>query len=665
MISINKKAILNNLNIKYAFLTFFIVLTVALCFVQSARWAAGSSDTAFLTEIVESISMEGVPNSKLQASTHEAMQYWRMPVDEVCEADLALPVQEAHNQFQYHTYIILYLIAPLTNIVEAEILLPCLTVISFMLLLLVVFKFLVRGGVPAKIAFLFCVLVSVHPAWSISIFGQLYVDRFFIPLAAIFLYLLFSSQRSYWKIVVVGLLCAMVVERAAFMLGVFSVAYAFLGDELEKSDRKKIFSMGVSFIVVALFLMFFVIDGERYVKQSSGVVDYLSKVLTTGFDEKSKIYIYFSLSLALFAFVRLRLLALTALMLMPNLLGGVGGAEKAGWLSHYHSLYFPFLAMLSASGFIIIYGYLKTKSKKISSYFILLFLIATIIFSNPYKFNDFNLNNLEYNYLTRLSGMISDYFKLGNQSELGYISMRTERLRDALPKNSVISTGEQLMPALYKERSIYFYPVALEKADYILLSMVDNKEGETYFKGAVSYKGIKATEKLDMCLTERMRRSGYNLELPTIVNNVAILSRELEKPIYGNELIRSNTFEKDLDDWNVVGNVVRHIPAGVVVNNANYLSQALKVVENQTYKYELQTYCANERAGFRMQLNWYDSNSAIIAADIIFQHCATDLKNYKIQLISPRNSVLAISYIVGSDNKNVVVVSSSLKKKLN
>lgn len=43
------------------------------------------------------------------------------------------------------------------------------------------------------------------------------------------------------------------------------------------------------------------------------------------------------------------ILALGALV--PNLLGSIGGAEKLGWTTHYHSPYFPFLVLAVLLGY--------------------------------------------------------------------------------------------------------------------------------------------------------------------------------------------------------------------------------------------------------------------------------------------------------------------------
>lgn len=642
----------------------FLIITLSMCYVQALRWVDGHSDTAFLTEITESIVSEGVPNSRLQASTHEVIKYWYMPVDEVCESSLDLPVKKFRNQFDFHTYYILYVIAPLAMIFDADVLLPVLTVISFMVLLLLAYKMLRDNGVPQLTSILFCLLISSHPAWSTSIYGQIYVDRFFIPLASFFLFFLLSDKRSYLKILIVGVLCVMVVERAGIMIGIFTVAYAILSTNLDKNDRMKMIGIGSILLVSAVTLMFFVIESDRYVSLSSGMLSNLSSILSGEVDDKLLIFMYFSLSIAVFSLYRFRLFALIMLMLLPNILGGIGGAEKTGWLSHYHSLYLPFLVMLSASGFGHLYNYLKSRSIVWVANLVIIFVTLTIMFSNPYKFNDFSQKNISNNAFVHMGELLYDYFSNGSQSSLGFLSIKKERLRSALPENSVITTPEQFMPALFKGRTLHYYPVGIDIADYVLLNMTITKDGDKYYSGAVSYHGDDAVKELNTCLIDRMSKSGFDTEMPIVINNTAILSRPQNVPVYDIELVQNGVFANKLENWNVSGSVDLAANKGVLVNNINFMSQNIGVEPGKVYKYELQAKCDSDESLFRMQLNWFDENRDFITSDIIMEQCSPVMKSHKILFMSPDNASSSTYYIVGGDERNVSISSASLMKRL-
>jgi hypothetical protein len=82
-----------------------------------------------------------------------------------------------------------------------------------------------------------------------------------------------------------------------------------------------------------------------------------------------------------------------------------------------------------------------------------------------------------------------------------------------------------MMPTLYKSRTIYYYPIGIDVADYAVLRIHKEPSGRVIYRGAVSYLGQDNLWKLDMCLNARMRKAGYDLEHPMIVADIAILRR--------------------------------------------------------------------------------------------------------------------------------------------
>src|SRR5207302_1111825 len=46
-----------------------------------------------------------------------------------------------------------------------------------------------------------------------------------------------------------------------------------------------------------------------------------------------------------------RLALIAAAAMLPNVIGSIGGAEKVGWTTHYHSVYLPFLVAAALFGF--------------------------------------------------------------------------------------------------------------------------------------------------------------------------------------------------------------------------------------------------------------------------------------------------------------------------
>jgi hypothetical protein len=649
----------------YLFLGFVFIVTLSLCYVETVRWVSGGSDSAFFTEIVESVAGSGLPISRLQASTHDAVKYWSKSADEICDASLAPSGVIEENQFDKHTYYILYLISPLSYLIDAQILVPCLTIIGFMLVLFVAFKFLREKDVPASAAILFCLLVSAHPAWSISMSGQFYSDRFFIPLATLYLYILLGAKRNYLVMFVVGLISASVVERAGFMLGVFTVAYAALGAGLDKKDRRSIAITGFIYLAIAIGIMLFLIDNKRYGNQTAGVIDVISNLASGNIDEKLKVFLYFNLLLVCFALFRIKMFALAILMLLPNALGSIGGAEKTGWMTHYHSLYFPFLVMVSAWSFAELYQYLLGSARQWVAYFLVLLAILATVLAGPYSFLNYSLKNIEYNAFARAYNQLSDYILLGNQSQLAYLTTRKQRLRNFVPPGSAVTTTGGNMPTLYKGRSIYYYPVGIAQAEYAVLQMAENEEGGLYYRGAVSYHGEQEAKKMDLCLTSRMKKLGFDTYMPTIINDAVILSKTDGEYKFGEENLANPSFGKGIEGWNRFGDVKAVNGAGILVNINNHLSQKVEVEPAAVYRYALVARCEMGKTEFRLQVNWHDVDNKFITSDITLQSCTGDLKTYEIQVVAPVQSASAYFYVGGASGASVVVSSASFTKRLN
>ncbi len=82
------------------------------------------------------------------------------------------------------------------------------------------------------------------------------------------------------------------------------------------------------------------------------------------------------------------------------------------------------------------------------------------------------------------------------------------------------------MPALYRDRTIYYYPIGIDVADYVVLTRANQVDGSFYYTGAASYLPGE-TQKVDFCLNDRLKKAGYNLEKPRfLLGSMAVLERK-------------------------------------------------------------------------------------------------------------------------------------------
>jgi hypothetical protein len=212
--------------------------------------------------------------------------------------------------------------------------------------------------------------------------------------------------------------------------------------------------------------------------------------------------------------------------MLPNVFGNIGGAEKIGWSTHYHITYFPFLIYAASKGYIKIW--LKCKSLL---YRIILYLFIVIIIFLYTGLYLYSLDNLKISYAQILDNAwvktvrtISDYFD--EKGSYAYIYKRTKRIRDVIPENTIISVPEFLMVSLYKNRNICYYPMGLDDADYIIVTIVNINSKPPIYSGAVTYLGEENRKKLDEYLVKCMDKNGYDIYNPVVIDNIAIIKRK-------------------------------------------------------------------------------------------------------------------------------------------
>jgi hypothetical protein len=94
-----------------------------------------------------------------------------------------------------------------------------------------------------------------------------------------------------------------------------------------------------------------------------------------------------------------------------------------------------------------------------------------------------------------------------------------------VPTGAKVTTSEQFVPTLYRGRTIYFYPMGTDTADYAVLTKVSQPDGAFHYVGSISYIPGEM-KKIDICLTERLRKVGYNVDQPKLlVGSMVVLER--------------------------------------------------------------------------------------------------------------------------------------------
>jgi hypothetical protein len=210
--------------------------------------------------------------------------------------------------------------------------------------------------------------------------------------------------------------------------------------------------------------------------------------------------------------------------LMPNVLVTVGGAEHNGWTTHYHSLYFPLLVYCSSIGYIKLRKNAWLAGRGFARWIISLFPILFGLIYSPYSglFSPPSMANFNKGAIYAAWGF---YAYPSSVSPVKYTLTQAEEYNAAIPHGVRVTTIEDAMPALYRDRTIYFYPIGIDTADYAFVTLRTEEGEKPYYAGAISYQG--QAKQLDKCLNARLLKAGYDLDHPyRQFDNAVILKRE-------------------------------------------------------------------------------------------------------------------------------------------
>lgn len=501
-----------------------LLLTVAaipLSYVHSIRWIDGGGDTAFLTELANNIASHGRPYTQLNASINAAEPLWGTPAEDVCQSPLSAPNPPEMNQLKRHTYLILYALAPLIWIFDASVVLPTAMVVSFTILLLAMYLLLRERGVTVWGTLPFVLVLTFFPAWSFGVQGQIYADRLFIGFAALCLYLLSRDKPPVGWLILTAVLAASVVERGAIILGGVLIAYAIIyAPSQSRKKTKLVLSLGSAIFLVGVVILKWYLESPYYQGFVSGLFsNFPSFLQNPAFAAKLKIFLIFNVGfLGLLAIFAPRIFFLALLAMSPNILGSVGGAEKTGWLTHYHSVYFPFIVWAAAMGYANLWQWVRRRVFHVLLVGTVMVIGCVALITNPYE--DGSLFSKKYskqNVWAATRNFMEGTFDPNINpmaTRIGLARKRYQELLGAIPPGTSVTTLESAMPTLILNHVVHYYPIAIESADYALLVATPKDGGGFRYGGEISYFGPEQKRILNECLNRRLKAAGYNIDTP-------------------------------------------------------------------------------------------------------------------------------------------------------
>ncbi|GBF48830.1 hypothetical protein LPTSP4_03300 [Leptospira ryugenii] len=100
-------------------------------------------------------------------------------------------------------------------------------------------------------------------------------------------------------------------------------------------------------------------------------------------------------------------------------------------------------------------------------------------------------------------------------------------MKDYIPEGSIVSTVNIATAMIYENRRAYYYPLAIDDADFVILPYGNIDSKNPYYPVWVNYD-VNENEKMNQMLNNRLKERGYNLSNPKLFpGNFAVFKREM------------------------------------------------------------------------------------------------------------------------------------------
>ncbi len=496
-------------------------LVLALVVIKLVRidWLRG--DSAMYFQVLRNIAANGTPTSSLYrhiiAFTHSGLA--KMTATGIASSTLIPPADGNSNILHLHSYFILFPLGLLAKIIPVDFLLAGVFVLTFVGLVYLVVVVLLKKSVPVTSIILLALIIMIHPAWSRSVlFGQFYPDRIFMLAGFLLMLLAAGTKQSRAALVGIAVLCASIDERGALSAGGALLLYVLLYWRAVHDKLFKLITAAMLLIFAELMFRFVIHNGAYGSFMPTNIYSLLIELSQPSFTNGIYTFLFVNLALLIIASFEWRAALIALVMMLPNILGNIGGAEKTGWSTHYPSFYFPILVWAATFGLTRAYQLASKVKLKWIFYTGVSAMLLLICVIRPYAVPpQLSLAELSRNFVPTLIAQSQNYI-----SPAGIELYRSgELLSAAIPEGATVTTVEGGMPFLYHNRTLYFFPMDLDQADYAVLPVTRGKNGLVY-GGIVSVLGPAEQQLINSVIAKRMRSDGYDLDHPNIISGLAI-----------------------------------------------------------------------------------------------------------------------------------------------
>jgi hypothetical protein len=434
-----------------------------------AYYSAGADSAGFVCIISSVHDGKGMISSAF-SSIYSLIPYLTYNLEQYMNADF-LSLHHSQDFSQWHAYLIVYFMAFFKYIGLSSLQIAS----SFMSLtitgsLLIIYVFLRSNKVNIVFTILFIVSILFYLPFIGHIFGQFYFDRFFVFFELLLLVLLYQELENDYKldkyIILVFLFTMSISERPALFASLTIIYFIMI--YWKKVSFKKdlyLFILPIIGFIYIYIYMKFVLDSPYYSKIT---IDSIVVTFNQSFDfgsligQKTQIFLLILLPMLIISAMNYKFFILSLITILPNLIVSIGGAEKVGFTTHYHSMYIPFLLFSTAIGII----YINKIKNNIKRYILLTMSILFIYSTYHIKLLDLKAKTYMPDLNILAVSPISNTMISFNANKIFY-----NKLISDLPHDAKISTLEWIMPALseYGMDRIDYFPIGIRDYEFLLV----------------------------------------------------------------------------------------------------------------------------------------------------------------------------------------------------
>jgi hypothetical protein len=436
-----------------------------------------------------------------------------------CSRDFSFSVRSSESVIQWHAYLLAYPLGFLSWLTRIS---PAMTTaiaesVSVVFALIICARELRRNNGGRIYTWLILCILITSPILSVGTSGQLQPERLLIlPVVVVLTQLdryLKSGTAHKGIILTAYFFGSLISERSAMTLFWLTFAYILL-----RSPRKLFRPFPNVFVLMGIFsFCWWVIWTTKfqesiYYKQVNfgSIISGLRYSFTEDSSNTLKMLLVLVPLLVLSLF-RWQGLVVGLIALIPNLAISVGGAEKTGLSTHYHSIYFAVFFGTATLGAVELIKRLQNFkwNHRLSPYAFLSILSMMVLFNFSYTSSGYPSPKM----INANIGNTVNAYGLNMYTKMdGLKASRIEMIRfvQGIPIGNRISSPEWTMPALIDQGHslVSYYPLGVKNAS-VIFAEIDGSSQISYLPWIMDHDTASEVGK---CISTAISKRNKNYE---------------------------------------------------------------------------------------------------------------------------------------------------------